>query len=66
MLYVGGGVARGEAHEELRALAERTGAPVVTTLTARGVFPDSHPSTWACRACTAASPPWPRSSRPTC
>ncbi|MCV7715423.1 acetolactate synthase large subunit [Micrococcus luteus] len=43
VLYVGGGVARGEAHEELRALAELTGAPVVTTLTARGVFPDSHP-----------------------
>lgn len=43
VLYVGGGVARGDAHEELRALAERTGAPVVTTLTARGVFPDSHP-----------------------
>ncbi|MCG7421933.1 acetolactate synthase large subunit [Micrococcus sp. ACRRV] len=43
VLYVGGGVARGEAHEELRALAALTGAPVVTTLTARGVFPDSHP-----------------------
>ncbi|MBD4567094.1 acetolactate synthase large subunit, partial [Xanthomonas citri pv. citri] len=42
VLYAGGGVARGEAHEELRALAELTGAPVVTTLTARGVFPDSH------------------------
>lgn len=43
VLYVGGGVARAEAHEELRALAALTGAPVVTTLTARGVFPDSHP-----------------------
>ncbi|MDO4239222.1 acetolactate synthase large subunit [Micrococcus sp.] len=43
VLYVGGGVARGDAHEELAELAELTGAPVVTTLTARGVFPDSHP-----------------------
>ena len=43
VLYVGGGVARGDAHEELAELAELTGAPVVTTLTARGVVPDSHP-----------------------
>ena len=28
---------------ELRALAELTGIPVVTTLMARGAFPDSHP-----------------------
>jgi acetolactate synthase I/II/III large subunit len=42
VLYVGGGVSRGHASVELRALAELTGAPVVTTLTARGVFPDSH------------------------
>ncbi|MFT4212402.1 MAG: acetolactate synthase large subunit [Microbacterium sp.] len=42
VLYVGGGVIRSRAAEELRALAERTGAPVVTTLMARGAFPDSH------------------------
>nr|WP_010145501.1 acetolactate synthase large subunit [Citricoccus sp. CH26A] len=42
VLYVGGGVSRGHASAELRELAELTGAPVVTTLTARGVFPDSH------------------------
>ena len=42
VLYVGGGIARAEAAEELRELAELTGIPVVTTLTARGVFPDSH------------------------
>jgi acetolactate synthase-1/2/3 large subunit len=42
VLYVGGGVVRSEASEELLALAEATGAPVVTTLTARGAFPDSH------------------------
>jgi acetolactate synthase-1/2/3 large subunit len=43
VLYVGGGVIRSRASEELRALAETTGAPVVTTLMARGAFPDSHP-----------------------
>ncbi|ALE75990.1 acetolactate synthase 1 catalytic subunit [Pseudonocardia sp. EC080610-09] len=43
VLYVGGGVLKAEAAEELRELAELTGAPVVTTLMARGVFPDSHP-----------------------
>jgi acetolactate synthase-1/2/3 large subunit len=43
VLYVGGGVVRAQASEELLALAEATGAPVVTTLMARGAFPDSHP-----------------------
>jgi acetolactate synthase-1/2/3 large subunit len=43
VLYVGGGVIKAEASEELLALAELTGAPVVTTLMARGAFPDSHP-----------------------
>jgi acetolactate synthase I/II/III large subunit len=43
VLYVGGGVIRADASAELRQLAEVTGAPVVTTLTARGAFPDSHP-----------------------
>jgi acetolactate synthase I/II/III large subunit len=42
VLYVGGGVIRSGAHKELLALAEKTGAPVVTTLMARGAFPDSH------------------------
>ncbi|MDY6055691.1 acetolactate synthase large subunit [Micrococcus sp.] len=42
VFYVGGGVARGDAALELRELVELVGAPVVTTLTARGVFPDSH------------------------
>ena len=42
VLYVGGGVIRAQASAELRALAESTGAPVVTTLMARGAFPDSH------------------------
>ena len=43
VLYVGGGVIRARASAELRRLAELTGIPVVTTLMARGAFPDSHP-----------------------
>ena len=42
VLYIGGGVIRAEASAELRELAELTGIPVVTTLMARGAFPDSH------------------------
>jgi acetolactate synthase I/II/III large subunit len=42
VLYVGGGVLKAHATEELRVLAELTGVPVVTTLMARGAFPDSH------------------------
>ncbi|WP_341926386.1 acetolactate synthase large subunit [Nocardioides psychrotolerans] len=43
VLYVGGGTIRSRASKELRVLAELTGMPVVTTLMARGAFPDSHP-----------------------
>lgn len=43
VLYVGGGVVRAGAAAELLSLAEATGAPVVTTLMARGAFPDAHP-----------------------
>ncbi|MGZ4429437.1 MAG: acetolactate synthase large subunit [Nocardioidaceae bacterium] len=43
VLYVGGGTIRARAARELRVLAEMTGMPVVTTLMARGAFPDSHP-----------------------
>ncbi|PNW08346.1 acetolactate synthase large subunit [Microbacterium testaceum] len=42
VLYVGGGTIRANASAELKVLAEATGAPVVTTLMARGAFPDSH------------------------
>jgi acetolactate synthase-1/2/3 large subunit len=42
VLYVGGGVIRSGAHKELLKFAEQIGAPVVTTLMARGAFPDSH------------------------
>ncbi|PPF28721.1 acetolactate synthase large subunit [Rathayibacter sp. AY1G1] len=42
VLYVGGGIIRARAAAELKAFAEACGAPVVTTLMARGAFPDSH------------------------
>ena len=43
VLYAGGGVIKADAHEPLLALAEAMQAPVVTTLMARGAFPDGHP-----------------------
>ena len=43
ILYIGGGVIRGRASEELRRFVELTQIPVVTTLMARGALPDSHP-----------------------
>lgn len=42
VLYVGGGVIRAGASPELLEFAELSGAPVVTTLMARGAFPDSN------------------------
>jgi acetolactate synthase-1/2/3 large subunit len=42
ILYVGGGVLNGDATEELHALAEAGRIPVVTTLMAKGAFPESH------------------------
>ena len=43
VFYIGGGVIKANASAELRQLVELLGAPVVTTLMARGAFPDSHP-----------------------
>ncbi len=43
VLYVGGGTLKSRASAQLLAFAERTAMPVVTTLMARGAFPDSHP-----------------------
>jgi acetolactate synthase-1/2/3 large subunit len=43
VLYVGGGVVKARASAVLRRLVDVSGAPVVTTLMARGVLPDSHP-----------------------
>ena len=43
VLYVGGGILKARAAEALRELADLTGIHVVTTLMARGAFPDDHP-----------------------
>jgi acetolactate synthase I/II/III large subunit len=43
ILYVGGGTINANACAELLELAETGGIPVVTTLMAKGAFPDSHP-----------------------
>ena len=43
VLYVGGGVLKARAVEELAEFVTLIGAPVVTTLMARGALPDSHP-----------------------
>ncbi|KGA17051.1 acetolactate synthase [freshwater metagenome] len=43
VFYVGGGVIKANASRELLEIANLLGAPVVTTLMARGAFPDSHP-----------------------
>ncbi len=43
VLYVGGGILKARAAEALRDLAELTDIHVVTTLMARGAFPDDHP-----------------------
>ncbi len=43
VFYIGGGVIKANAAKDLLKLAEVVGAPVVTTLMARGAFPDSHP-----------------------
>ena len=43
VIYAGGGILKSRATEALLELAELTSTPVVTTLMARGAFPDSHP-----------------------
>ncbi len=43
VIYAGGGCIKSGASEEVRRLAELLGAPVVTTLMARGLIPDDHP-----------------------
>ena len=42
VIYAGGGLLKARAAEVLRELAEMCRLPVVTTLMARGVFPDDH------------------------
>jgi len=43
VLYIGGGIIKTNAHDEVRKLAEAANLPVVTTLMGRGAFPDTHP-----------------------
>jgi acetolactate synthase I/II/III large subunit len=43
VIYAGGGILKARAAEALRELVELTGIHVVTTLMARGAFPDDHP-----------------------
>jgi len=42
VLYIGGGIIKANAHDEVRKLAEAANLPVVTTLMGRGAFPDNH------------------------
>ncbi len=44
VLYVGGGAVRSDAGNEIKALSDLTGAPIVTTLPARGIVPDEDPA----------------------
>ncbi len=48
ILYVGGGAVAAEAGEEVRALAARAQVPLVTTLMAKGVVPESDPLNLGC------------------
>jgi acetolactate synthase-1/2/3 large subunit len=43
VLYTGGGIISAEAHDELKAFAEKTNLPVATTLMGVGGFPETHP-----------------------
>jgi len=43
VIYAGGGIILADATNQLRALAELTGIPAVTTLMGRGALPDEHP-----------------------
>ncbi len=43
LIFAGGGIILSRAHEELRALAEKTNIPVTTTLMGLGGFPGTHP-----------------------
>lgn len=43
IFYIGGGAIRAKSQKELLKLVEAVGAPAITTLTARGILPDTHP-----------------------
>jgi acetolactate synthase I/II/III large subunit len=54
VLWAGGGVVSSGAGPALTALAERLGAPVVTTIEGRGSIPEDHP---LCLGALTTSPP---------
>jgi len=63
LLYLGLGAAR--AATDLVRLAERLEAPVFTTLSGKGVFPESHPlAAWP--GCGEAAPPFARAIAGSC
>jgi acetolactate synthase-1/2/3 large subunit len=43
VIYAGGGIINSNASDELKEFAEKINAPVTTTLTGIGGFPDNHP-----------------------
>jgi acetolactate synthase I/II/III large subunit len=43
LIMAGHGIVLSEAYDELRAFAEKTGIPVITTLLGISAFPESHP-----------------------
>lgn len=43
LIYVGTGVYRAKAEEELKEFVELVQAPVITTMNAKGAFPENHP-----------------------
>jgi acetolactate synthase-1/2/3 large subunit len=43
VIYAGGGIISSNASEELRALVEKTGIPITTTIMGLGGFPGDHP-----------------------
>ena len=66
VIYAGGGILKARAAEALLELAELCDIHVVTTLMARGAFPDDHDLRSACPACTATTRRSPPCSTPTC
>jgi acetolactate synthase-1/2/3 large subunit len=54
VIWAGGGAVRSGAHDEVRALAERLGAPVATTYMGKGIVPDDHPLALGCGCDEAA------------
>ena len=58
LVYAGGGIIAAGASAELRELVELTDTPAVNTLMGLGALPvRAIPTSSACRACTAATPP---------